>query len=227
MTDQTHTARGLPPQAILYEDNHLLIVNKRAGEPVQADPSGDPSLEDRAKQYIKASRRKQGEAFLGVPHRLDRPVSGAVIFAKTSKALTRLNAMFKEGRVTKKILGNRQKPPSQRRGHAYTLPCAPPRQQQNARPHTSPAPLQRSAPALQNYWQERALFFAGDNAVHGAASSNSLPDEQNWQPHQRRPQIWLSAFQSCGQHLASRRICGICAPCGRAAHTHCRPRAKR
>ena len=144
MTDQTHTARGLPPQAILYEDNHLLIVNKRAGEPVQADPSGDPSLEDRAKQYIKASRRKQGEAFLGVPHRLDRPVSGAVIFAKTSKALTRLNAMFKEGRVTKKywaIVKNR--PPKDEDTLTHYLVRHPANNKTHA--HTRPLPHSKEA----------------------------------------------------------------------------------
>ena len=71
------------PQRILYEDNHLLVVNKRAGELVQPDPTGDPALEDQIKAFIKRRDAKPGEVFLGVVHRIDRPVSGAVIFAKT------------------------------------------------------------------------------------------------------------------------------------------------
>jgi 23S rRNA pseudouridine1911/1915/1917 synthase len=96
------SAAQLEPQAILYEDNHLLVLNKRAGDPVQAESSGDVSLEEMAKQYIKNRYGKRGAVFLGVPHRLDRPVSGVVIFAKTSKTLTRLGAMFKQGDVHKK-----------------------------------------------------------------------------------------------------------------------------
>ena len=76
---------------ILYEDNHLLVVNKRCGDLVQPDPSGQSALEDQIKAYIKRRDAKPGEVFLGVVHRIDRPVSGAVLFAKTSKALVRLN----------------------------------------------------------------------------------------------------------------------------------------
>lgn len=76
---------------ILFEDNHLLVVNKVAGELVQPDPSGAPALEQAAAEYIRVKYNKAGAAFLGVVHRIDRPVSGAVLFAKTSKALVRLN----------------------------------------------------------------------------------------------------------------------------------------
>lgn len=86
---------------ILYEDNHIIIVNKRAGDIVQADKTGDKTLADEVKQYIKAKYAKPGAVFLGVAHRLDRPVSGAVVFARTSKALARLNEMFRTGRVRK------------------------------------------------------------------------------------------------------------------------------
>lgn len=78
----------------LYEDNHLIIVAKRAGEIVQGDRTGDEPLTERVKAYIKEKYAKPGAVFLGVVHRLDRPVSGLVLFARTSKALTRLNAMF-------------------------------------------------------------------------------------------------------------------------------------
>ena len=86
----------LEPKDILYEDNHVIVVNKRAGEPVQADPTGDLPLEERVKAYIKKKYNKPGNVFLGIVHRIDRPVSGAVIFAKTSKALVRLNEQLRQ-----------------------------------------------------------------------------------------------------------------------------------
>ena len=89
------------PDDILYEDNHLLIVNKSSSEIVQGDKTGDKPLAEMVKEYIKQKYHKPGNVFLGVVHRIDRPVSGAVIFAKTSKALARLNEMIREGRIHK------------------------------------------------------------------------------------------------------------------------------
>jgi len=86
---------------LLYEDNHLLVVNKRPSQIVHADKSGDVSLEEEVKHYLKVKYAKPGNVFCGVVHRLDRPVSGAVIFAKTGKALERLNAMIKEHEISK------------------------------------------------------------------------------------------------------------------------------
>ena len=86
---------------ILYEDNHIIIVNKFTSDLVQKDQTGDLSLDDKLKKYLKEKYDKPGNVFLGIPHRLDRPVSGAVIYAKTSKALTRLTAMFKNREVEK------------------------------------------------------------------------------------------------------------------------------
>lgn len=86
---------------ILYEDNHLLIVNKRAGEITQGDRTGDECLADTFKAFIAMRDGKRGNVFLGVPHRLDRPVSGIVTLAKTSKALERMSGMFREGEVHK------------------------------------------------------------------------------------------------------------------------------
>ena len=80
---------------ILYEDNHIIAVNKTCNEIVQGDKTGDTPLSETVKAYIKEKYHKPGEVFLGVPHRLDRPTSGVVLFARTSKALTRLNEMFK------------------------------------------------------------------------------------------------------------------------------------
>ncbi len=86
---------------VVYEDNHNIVVNKTASEIVQADKTGDTPLSETVKQYLKEKYQKPGNVFLGVTHRLDRPVSGLVIFAKTSKALTRLNEMFRAGEVKK------------------------------------------------------------------------------------------------------------------------------
>lgn len=86
---------------VLYEDNHIIIVNKAPGEIVQGDKTGDTPLSETVKRWIKEKHAKPGNVFLGVVHRLDRPVGGIVIFAKTSKALTRLNDMFRNGQVRK------------------------------------------------------------------------------------------------------------------------------
>ena len=89
------------PKDILYEDNHILIVNKHCGELVQPDRESDEALENDIKAMIKVRDHKPGDVFLGVVHRIDRPVSGAVVFAKTSKALTRLNEMIRSGEIHK------------------------------------------------------------------------------------------------------------------------------
>ena len=86
---------------VVYEDNHIIIVNKTASEIVQRDKTGDTPLSETVKQYLKEKYSKPGNVFIGVAHRLDRPVSGLVVFAKTSKALSRLNEMFKNSEVKK------------------------------------------------------------------------------------------------------------------------------
>lgn len=86
---------------ILYEDNHLIAVNKSTSDLVQGDKTGDRSLDTRLKEYLKTRYKKPGNVFIGVTHRLDRPVSGVVLFTRTSKALARMNALFNEGKVKK------------------------------------------------------------------------------------------------------------------------------
>ena len=86
---------------VVYEDNHIIIVYKQSGEIVQGDKTGDKPLSDTVKEWIKARYNKPSNVFLGVVHRLDRPVAGLVMFGKTSKATSRLNAMFREGQVHK------------------------------------------------------------------------------------------------------------------------------
>ena len=104
------------PEDILYEDNHLLVVNKHSGDLVQPDPSGESALEDQIKEYIRQRDAKPGRVFLGVVHRIDRPVSGAVLFAKTSKALTRLNEMIREGEIKKTYWALVEQRPEAERG---------------------------------------------------------------------------------------------------------------
>jgi len=105
---------------VLYEDNHIIAVNKSSSEIVQGDKTGDQPLSETIKLYLKEKYNKPGEVFLGVTHRLDRPVSGVVLFAKTSKALTRLNEMFRNQEVKKTywaIVKERPKQPEGRLEH--------------------------------------------------------------------------------------------------------------
>ena len=100
----------------LYEDNHVIIVYKESGEIVQSDKTGDTPLSDIVKAYLKEKYQKPGNVFLGVVHRLDRPVSGLVIFARTSKALSRLNEMFRVGDIHKTYWAITQSAPSENEG---------------------------------------------------------------------------------------------------------------
>ena len=101
---------------VLYEDNHIIVVYKKSGEIVQGDKTGDKPLSEIIKAWIKEKYAKPGNVFLGVVHRLDRPVSGLVVFAKTSKALSRLNDMFRKGEVKKTYWAMVQTPPAEPEG---------------------------------------------------------------------------------------------------------------
>ena len=101
---------------VLYEDNHIIVVYKESGEIVQGDKTGDKPLSKTIKAWIKEKYAKPGNVFLGVVHRLDRPVSGLVVFAKTSKALSRLNDMFRKGEVKKTYWAMVQTPPAEPEG---------------------------------------------------------------------------------------------------------------
>ena len=108
-------------KSVLYSDNHIIIVNKASGEIVQGDKTGDATLADAVKAYIKVKCNKPGEVFLGVVHRLDRPVSGVVVFARTSKALARLNEMFRVGGKIRKTY--------------HAIVCSPPAQPEGTLTH--------------------------------------------------------------------------------------------
>ncbi len=112
-TEFKYTNYDITDDDVLYEDNHLIAINKRAGDIVQVDDTGDESLDDKVKKYIAKKYNKPNGAFLGVVHRLDRPVSGVILFAKTSKALERINQMFKSREMHKTyyaVVRNRPNP---------------------------------------------------------------------------------------------------------------------
>ena len=99
---------------VLYEDNHIIAVNKTSSEIVQGDKTGDITLSEIVQQWLKEKYNKPGNVFIGVAHRLDRPVSGLVLFAKTSKALSRLNEMFRESQIKKTYWAIVKNPPHQK-----------------------------------------------------------------------------------------------------------------
>jgi len=110
------TTQSREPIDVLYEDNHVIVVNKRASEIVQGDKTGDETMPDKIKLYLKEKYAKPGNVFCGVVHRLDRPTSGAVVFARTSKALERLNAQFRDKDTAKKYWAIVEKAPEKSSG---------------------------------------------------------------------------------------------------------------
>ena len=188
------------PEDILYEDNHLLVVNKHCGDLVQPDPSGGSALEDQIKAFIKRRDAKPGEVFLGVVHRIDRPVSGAVLFAKTSKALTRLNEMIREGRIRKIYWALTEQAPDPLSGELchYIL--------RDGRANRS-----RACDAGRG----DALYARGGGAADGAPPPDTRPAVEDRVPDPRRPEIRRPAFAARGRHfapLAERRIRASRAP---------------
>ena len=152
---------------VLYEDNHIIVVNKASGEIVQGDKTGDRPLSDIVKNYIKEKYQKPGNVFLGVAHRLDRPVSGVVVFAKTSKALTRLNKMFAEKEeIQKTYWAIVQAPPLLGRGWGEALHWLVRNEQQNksyAYDHEVP----RSKKAVLRHHQIRCQLAAMGCPIKG------------------------------------------------------------
>lgn len=133
---------------VLYEDNHIIIVNKASGEIVQGDKTGDKPLVETLKEWIKEKYAKPGNVFCGVVHRLDRPVSGIVVFAKTSKALARMNEMFRNGEVKKTYWAiTRNQPPKQEDSLTHYITTT----ERNNKSYASTAPRHGAKEAVLSY----------------------------------------------------------------------------
>jgi 23S rRNA pseudouridine1911/1915/1917 synthase len=150
---------------VLHEDNHIIVVNKRAGDIVQGDKTGDKPLSEIVKEYIKDKYNKPGEVFLGVVHRLDRPTTGIIVFARTSKSLTRLNELFKN-RETKKtywaIVKNKPSKPEDKLIHFIK------RNEKNntSKAHLKEVPDSKLAILDYNIFKELNNYFALEINLH-------------------------------------------------------------
>lgn len=133
---------------ILFEDNHLIVVNKLPKEIVQGDKTGDTPLSETVKQYIKEKYNKPGDVFLGVVHRLDRPVGGVTIFARTSKALTRLNELIKNREIKKTYWAIVKEVPKK---HEGTLKGFLVRNEKQNKSYAHPKPVEKSKEAVLSY----------------------------------------------------------------------------
>ena len=150
---------------ILHEDNHIIVVNKRVGDIVQGDKTGDKPLSDVVKEYIKDKYNKPGEVFLGVIHRLDRPTTGIVVFAKTSKALTRLNESFKN-RETKKTYWAivKNMPPKEKDILVHFLKRNP--KNNTSKAHTKEVPESKKASLDYTIFKKLDNYFALEINLH-------------------------------------------------------------
>ena len=150
---------------ILHEDNHIIVINKRVGDIVQGDKTGDKPLSEVVKEYIKDKYNKPGEVFLGVVHRLDRPTTGIVVFARTSKALTRLNELFKNRETQKTywaIVKNKPQKPEDKLVHFLK------RNEKNntSKAHTNEVPESKLASLDYLIIKELTHYFALEINLH-------------------------------------------------------------
>lgn len=180
---------------VVYEDNHLIVVSKLPGEIVQGDKTGDKPLSEEVASYLVEKYNKPGKAFVGVVHRLDRPVGGLVLFAKTSKALTRMNRLFSQGKVHKEYLAITCSMPTPEENELVSSLLRIPKFNKS---FVVPPGTEGAKEARLRY---RVL---GHSEIHltPATSSNgaSPPDSGSARfsrlPYQRRPQVWSTALQS-------------------------------
>lgn len=186
---------------ILYEDNHILIFNKKSGEIVQGDKTGDEPLSETLKAFIANRDDKPGQVFMGVPHRLDRPVSGIVVFAKTSKALERLAAMFRDGNVHKTYWALCCNAPAVPEGELQDWMVR--NEKQNKSYITrGKAGCQAGTPALQACGPQRPLPPAGSAIAHRPPPPDPLPAFRYGMPDKRGPQIRRATLQQGRRHLS-------------------------
>lgn len=150
---------------VLHEDNHLLVVNKRPGDLVQGDKTGDKPLVDVCKDYIAKKYNKPGKVFLGVVHRLDRPTSGIVVFARTSKALSRLNKMFQEREITKVYWAVTKNMPEPKQGTLTHFMVRNPKQNKSYA-HSKPVPDSKKAVLDYRLFAELTNYNALEIQLH-------------------------------------------------------------
>ena len=162
---------------VLYEDNHIIIVNKASGEIVQGDKTGDVPLGESVKAYIKEKYAKPGNVFLGVTHRLDRPVSGIVVFARTEKGLSRMNALFRDGGVEKTYVALvRQRPIAEEGELTHWMV-------RNEK--------QNKSSALSPHRLFGPLLSIGCQVAYRPSSSDKMSVGCNGMSYQRGSQIWI------------------------------------
>ncbi len=150
---------------VLHEDNHIIVVNKRVGDIVQGDKTGDKPLSEVVKEYIKDKYNKPGDVFLGVVHRLDRPTTGIVMFARTSKALERLNKMFSERETQKTYWAVvKNKPPKQEDNLVHFLKRNP--QNNTSKAHLKEVPESKKASLDYKIISELKNYFALEINLH-------------------------------------------------------------
>ena len=174
---------------VVYEDNHLIAINKRAGEIIQGDKTGDQPLSEAVKAFLKERDNKPGKVFLGVAHRLDRPVSGVCLFAKTSKALARVNKLFSTDAIEKKyvaLVENKTKRAARRTAALFDKKR---KAEQIVRPFQTCSRGQRSLVAIYVLGRKRKIPFGGSNARHRASPPNSLPVGGCRYAHKRRRKV--------------------------------------
>lgn len=208
---------------ILYEDNHLLIINKLPSEIVQGDKTGDVCLLDDAKQYIKERYHKPGEVFLGLVHRIDRPVSGVVVFAKTSKALSRMTEKVRERDFHKTYLAIvKNRPPKETDTlEDYIVRNEKMNKSFVVTPGTKDAKLSRLKYTIigqsDNYYLlEIELFTGRHHQIRTQLSHIGCPirgDLKYGYPRSNRDaSISLHAYKVTFEHPVTKQLLGICAP---------------
>ena len=171
---------------VVYEDNHIIIVNKTASEIVQGDKTGDTPLSETVKQYLKEKYSKPGNVFIGVAHRLDRPVSGLVVFAKTSKALSRLNEMFKNSEVKKTYWAVVKNLPREEEGELVNY-------------------------LVRNEKQNKSYAYDKEVPGNRTPSPDTLSVGKDGLSHQGRFEVWFAPLQSRRQHLSACAVYPFCA----------------
>ena len=208
------------PEDILYEDNHIIVVNKRCGDLVQPDRESDDALEAEIKAMIKVRDHKPGDVFLGVVHRIDRPVSGAVLFAKTSKALIRLNEMIRSGEIHKSYWAITESAPNPEEGSLthYIV-----RDGRTNRSRAYDKPKADGKKAQLNY---KMLGCSTRYTLIEVELLTGRHHQIRAQLHKGRFEVWRKTLKPRWRHFTPLSPSGVHTPRAQGAHKHYSPHAK-